>query len=336
MRQLGTQLRSLMSGSPQPETNDEEGEARGSRPSSPNGNGQENEKSDFMKRRRSRGISLSVPGGNLSSLITPISSGRSSPVTETAPVVTLVVEPDPTQILPDQQQESPQQPTQLHGNEVDKLRHEIEEGMREPPGPLPQELRRLNEVIDDVVAVQLHFKKCLHDMEVDSSSLEEALHGIGSLWQKKAQELQRDEQMFQEVLEDIKLHVEAAHEDMEGIFEDVREKIDRTEIDLAAQAMYIVNSADENDASVVQISNNFGNETDTPQVKIKPAKMRLSRGKAMTWTSQKGDAGSLEVKPKMQENNNLTNSWYDDDDGRTLRETRAGTPFSELEERCPD
>jgi len=135
-----------------------------------------------------------------------------------------------------------------HQELAEKLDREVAQGKREAQSNLGAQLKTLNKAVDELVDVQLKVGRCIKSMEQDSEDLETALHEVRSLWQAKAKALQRDDHLFQEVLDGIKLHVEAAHEGVELLLEDVRGELDNHEIDLAAQAMNIVNSQNEQDS----------------------------------------------------------------------------------------
>lgn len=223
--------------------------------------------------------------------------------------------PDPSSTLP-----APKVKT--HQELAKQMDQDVEMGRREAKSNLGSQLKTLNKAVDELVDVQLKVSKCIKSMETDSVDLEKALNHLRSLWQDKAKALQRDDLLFQEFLEDIKLHVEAAHEGVELLLEDVRGEFDNQEIDLAAQAMNIVNSQREEERPLTPLLS--PPEPEVRRRKSSSIGMRVAEakdgqdGKRETIAESKPDSSQADTERRRRP---------------SMRESRPGTPGAQDDNR---
>lgn len=106
-------------------------------------------------------------------------------------------------------------------------------------------LKSLNQALDSFVDVQSNIRRQIKSIDTDSQDVESVLDHTRDLWKQMAISLHRDDQMFLDVLEDIKANVKMTHKGVDVVLEELLEDDETTGINLAEQAIVIVNAQNE-------------------------------------------------------------------------------------------
>lgn len=136
---------------------------------------------------------------------------------------------------------------------IDSIKKEVEAGTRQPPKSMGIELRQLSKTLDELVSVQLQVKKAIAGLESSCSHIEKDLPQVSMLWEEQQTLLQRDGDIFQGCLDELKSCIEAASVEVENAFEDAYQG-NEPEIDLAAEAVNIVNEHVDNQVELRRAS----------------------------------------------------------------------------------
>jgi hypothetical protein len=107
---------------------------------------------------------------------------------------------------------------------------------------IASQLKALDKALGALADVQTTVSTCVRGMTSEGSRFTAVMDKISASWSLKSKALHNEDTMFRDILEDIKFQVEAANEAVEVVLEEVRGDLDDQEIDLATQAMDIVNA----------------------------------------------------------------------------------------------
>jgi len=146
---------------------------------------------------------------------------------------------------------------------------------------LAKQLKSLNKAVDALVDVQSEVSQCVRSMTSDSQRFDNILEKIGKLWEEKTKVMQGEDTRMQSMLEELKGCVESAQEGVELLFEEARHDRAHDEIDLAAQAIDIVNEA----SSELERSHS----TELAMKTASPDNFRLASSSAVDSTSARWD-----------------------------------------------
>jgi len=108
---------------------------------------------------------------------------------------------------------------------------------------MAKQLKGLNKAVDGLVDVQASVSSCVRGMATELQKFDNAVEAISGMWEKKGKAVGDEDNLFQIALEELRNQIEACQEGVELIFEEVRGGQQAQEIDLATQAMDIMNEA---------------------------------------------------------------------------------------------